>query len=157
MSALRYLPGLRDVGPHQQPDVRRGARLQVTGRVGDLPAPRSGFGIRCAGSGSGSPGAAVATGDAESQRAADRVVRDYADDLGYALPPPGSTPSARIDARVPAVLDAWRATVTRELVSASGPSSDRRLLMRLTVDWGPRPPPTGEGSRDPPRSLVAAR
>lgn len=113
----------------QQPFVRRAAGLTpllvvvlaVTG---------------CSGSSRGAPGAAVATGDAESQRAADRVVRDYADDIGYDLPPPGS-PTARIDGRVPAVLDAWRATVTRELVSATGRSSDRRLLVKLTVDWEP--------------------
>jgi hypothetical protein len=118
------------MGASQAADVRRAAPLTAALLVALLA-------LSGCGEGTGAPGAAVATGDAESQREADEVVRDYADDLVHELPPPGSTRSSRIDARVPAVLDAWRATVTRELVSATGPSSDRRLLVRLTVDWEP--------------------
>ena len=91
----------------------------------------------CSSEGDGAPGAALATGDVESQQAADRILGQSVDDLTYGLPRPASARSATIDAAVPAVLDAWHATVTRELISATGRSSERRLLVKLTVDYVP--------------------
>lgn len=88
-------------------------------------------------SSTGAPGADSASGDAESQREADKVVAQYIDSLMYEIPPPASSTAATIDAAVPAVLAGWRSTITRELVSATGRPPDRQLLVRITVDWEP--------------------
>ena len=88
-------------------------------------------------SSTGAPGADSASGDAESQREADKVVTQYIDNLMYELPPPKSSTAATIDAVVPAVLPGWRSTITRELVSATGRPPNRQLLVRITVDWVP--------------------
>ena len=110
------------------------------------PARRS---LICA----GAPGAAVATGDADSQAQADTLLTQYADSLTYDLPPPGVSSAAAIDAAAPAVLDAWHATVRRELISASGRAVHRHLLVRLTVDYVPSN--TGDfGKRPTPARVV---
>ena len=116
--------------------LRRTAGSQSQRNI-KIPAVLSLAVLLSACSSTGAPGADSATGDAESQREADRVVAQYIDNLMYELPSPKSSTAATIDGTVPAVLSGWRSTITRELVSATGRPPNRQLLVRITVDWVP--------------------
>ena len=84
-------------------------------------------------------------------QAADEILGQYVDSFMYGLPQPASARAAEVDAAVPAVLPAWRATVTRKLVSATGRSLKRRLLVKITVDYEPSNTADWGGAPSPAR------
>jgi hypothetical protein len=109
--------------------IRRHARLAIVGLAAALTL---------AGCGSaGAPGAAEATGDTQSQAAADKVISQYVDYLRWDLPRPTPSNATAVAAAVPDRRDMWHAVATRELVSATGAGDRQRLLVKVTVEYTP--------------------